>query len=120
MVGREYQSHRRLDPPLAQDTDLSVHRDEEFIGVPDVAGSTLPPLQATGALSSEFHRLLSDCFIRDVHTAFDKHLLDFTIAQTETIIEPHCMANDFGRKSVPNVGGTVSFHRGIVPCGELN
>jgi hypothetical protein len=98
---------------------LTVDRDEEFVQEPRVAKPALTTFQPTGVLGSEFDRPLSDGFISHIHTPFNEHFFDFPKTETESIIKPDGVADNLGRKTVPNVSGTYSVHPDILPCGNL-
>jgi hypothetical protein len=66
-----------IDGPQ-QVLSLPVNRDEELIQMLGVTESTLATFQATGELSSEFDRLLSDPFVSHIHAALDQNFFHFT------------------------------------------
>jgi hypothetical protein len=88
---------------------LAVDSDEQLVQIPDVAEATLFPLQMSIA-GSEFSAPLSHRFERDDDTAFGQQIFNITEAHTETVIDPHSIADDFGRESVSTVTGSGSLH----------
>jgi hypothetical protein len=104
-------------PP--QILSLTLNRDEHFIQMPGVTELTLATFPATGVLSSEFHRPLSDRLVSDIHATLDEHFFDFPEAQTESIVEPDSVADDLRRETMPHVARSVAFHPGIAPCDDL-
>jgi len=89
---------------------LAVDSDEEFVQIPDVAEATLFPLQTLYITRSEFSAPLSDGFERNQDAAFGQQIFDITEAHTETMIDPHGIADDFRRESVSAVAGSGGLH----------
>jgi hypothetical protein len=89
---------------------LAVDSDEQFIQIPDVAKATLFPLQPLCIAGSEFSAPLSDRFERDNDSTFGQEIFDITEAHTETMIDPHGIADDFRWESVSTVAGSGGLH----------
>jgi hypothetical protein len=53
---------------------------------------------------------LADGFERNQNAAFNEKILDITQAHTETVIDPHGIADDFGWKSVSVVAASGGLH----------
>ena len=89
------------------------------VQVPCVAETPLTTFQSAGVLCSELDGPLSDRFISHVDSAFGEQILNFPKAETESIIEPDSMTDDFWWKAVPDVAGSTTFHTAIVRRGDL-
>lgn len=89
---------------------LAVDSDEQFVQIPDVAEATLFRLQTLCIAGSEFSAPLADRFERDDDSAFGQQIFNITEAHTETVIDPHGIADDFRRESVSAVAGSGGLH----------
>ena len=98
---------------------LTVDRDKYFIQKPRIAETTLAAFQSTSVLRSEFVRPLPDRFISHAHAALSEQIFNFPKAQTESIVEPHSVTNDFWWKAMPKIRRSTSSHPTIVQRGYL-
>ena len=98
---------------------LPIDRHEDLVQIPCVAQATLAAFQTTGVLGAELHGPLSDRFISYVHSAFGEQILNFPIAETESIIEPDRMTDDLWWKAMPDVAGLTTLHPTIVRRDDL-
>jgi hypothetical protein len=98
---------------------LTVDRDEDFVQEPRIAESTLSSLQPSGVVEAELPAPLPHGFIRHDDAPFGQQIINISEAQAVSMVEPHGVAHDVGRKAVPQIPGSASCHRGIVPRGEL-
>jgi hypothetical protein len=53
---------------------------------------------------------MSNGFVGDDDASFSQKIFDIAKAQTETVIKPDGMPDDFGRKAMAVVAGTTGFH----------
>jgi hypothetical protein len=90
---------RVIDRP-PQPTALPIDHQTEFIEVPDVRTGAPRAPQASGVLQTEPERPEPDGFIRDLDAASKHQFRDVAQAHPETVVEPHAMTNDLGRKAV--------------------
>ena len=98
---------------------FTVDRDEDFVQEPGIAKATLPSSQLPRVVGTEFPAPLPHRFVRNDDSSFGKQILDLPEAQAKLIIEPHSVADDFWRKTVPEVARSAAFHTAIVPRGAL-
>ena len=76
---------------------LTVDRDEQFVQVPCVAETTLTAFQPAGVLGTEFDGPLPDRFVSHFHTTLSEQVFNVSEAQTESIVQPDGVTDDFGR-----------------------
>jgi len=93
----------------------TLDRDEDFVEMPRVAQTALPPLDSPGVFRAELGAPLTDGFIRDRYAALSKEIFNISKAHAEAVVEPDAVADDFRRKSISPVAGGVAVHRAIVP-----
>ena len=98
---------------------LSTDRDEQLIEMSDIAEPALSLLQPLGVGWAELAAALPDGLIGDGDTAFGEQIFDVPEAQTETVVEPDGVADDFWRISVTTVSSRKGVHPGIVPEPRL-
>ena len=98
---------------------LTVDRDEDLVQEPRVSESTLSSLQPTRVVGAELPAPLSHGFVRHDDASLGQQILNIPEAHAVSVVEPDGMADDLGRKAVPQVAGPASVHPGIVPGGEL-
>jgi hypothetical protein len=80
---------------------LAVDSDEEFVQIPSITEASLFPFKTSGIVGSEFPAPLADGFIRNNDSAFGQKIFNITEAQTEAMIDPCGVADDFRRKRCP-------------------
>jgi hypothetical protein len=61
-------------------------------------------------VGSEFPAPLADGFVRNNDSAFGQKIFNITEAQTEAMINPHGVADDFQRETVSVVTGWGALH----------
>ena len=66
---------------------------------------------------SEFPAPSSDGFIRDNNSAFGQKIFNITEAQTETMIDPYGVADNFRRETVSVVAGSGAVHEMSLSVG---
>ncbi len=54
-----------------------------------------------------------------VHTTLDEQIFHIPKAQIQSVIEPDRVADDLGRKAMPDVAGLADTHPAIVAGAEL-
>ena len=59
----------------------------------------------------ELERPLPDSFIADDHPAIGRDFFHIPVAQCETEVQPHRVANDLGRVAVASIGIYFLVHR---------
>ena len=89
---------------------LVVDRDEYFVQEPRISESTLSSLQLPGVVEAELPAPLADCLVRHSDPSFSEQILDISEADTESVVEPDCMTDDFWRIAVSVIAGSGGFH----------
>ncbi len=98
---------------------LTVDCDEDFVQEPRISESTLSALQRPCVVGAELPSPLPNGFVRHDDAQFGQQIFDIPEAQTVSVVQPHCVADDVRRKAMPKVPGSSRVHPGIVPRGEL-
>ena len=70
----------------------------------------MPLLESKSVSSAKLNTPESDGFIADTNAAFGEQILDITIAEVESMVEPNRITDDVGRKSVT----LISIHQRII------
>jgi len=94
---------------------LTVDPDEYFVKEPDISEATLSSFQLSSVVWIELPAPLPNRFVRHDDASLGKQIVDLSQAQAELIIGPDGMADDFGRKTMPEVARSASSHAVIVP-----
>ncbi len=81
-----------------------------FIQGDDRCQATLSLLQFLGILRSKLLTPLPNGFIGQRNTAFSQQFFHFAEAQTKAVIQPHGVANNFGRETMSLVTNRVGSH----------
>ena len=95
----------------------AVDSDEEFVQIPGIPETTLFLLQTSGIVGSEFPAPSPDGFVRNSDSAFGQQIFHIPKAQTEAMIDPHRVADDFRRKTVSVVTGSGALHEMSLSVG---
>ncbi len=82
---------------------FAADHDEHFVHVPDVAESTLSSPQSAGVFGSEFPAPGSNGFVGYGDATLREKVLDISKAQSEAMVQPDGMADDFGWKAVASI-----------------
>ena len=98
---------------------LPVDRHEDLVQEPRISESTLSALQSPRVIGTELPAPLPNGFVRHDNAPFGQQILDIPEAQAVSVVEPHGVADDVGRKAMPQVAGSTLCHPDIVPRGEL-
>jgi hypothetical protein len=77
-----------------------VDREKHLVQVPLVPRSGTPAAQLIGIGLPELPALIAHSFVRQQNAAFRHQLFDVSVAQVKAEVEPHTVADDFGRKTV--------------------
>jgi hypothetical protein len=96
---------------------LAVDSDEEFVQIPGITEASLFTLKASGIVGSEFPAPLTDGFVRNNDSAFGQKIFHITEAQTEAMIDPYGVADDFRRETVSVVTGSGALHEMSLSVG---
>jgi hypothetical protein len=78
--------------------------DEDLVEMPLVTRPAPAPFQRIGEYPPETQPPFSDGFIADDHAARGKDQLNLAQAQTEAVIQPHCMLDLLNRKAKAAIG----------------
>ena len=76
----------------------------------------LTPSQLPCVLRTEFRTRLSNCFVRNDDPTLREEIFHIAEAQTETIVVPDCVTDDFGGESVSVVRGSMAIHGFSLPA----
>ncbi len=95
----------------------AVDSDEEFVQIPGITEASLFLLKTSGIVGSEFPAPLSDGFVRNNDSAFGQKIFNITEAQTEAMIDPYGIADDFRRETVSVVAGSGALHEMSLSVG---
>ena len=93
---------------------LAIDSNEDFVQVPNIAEAALTPLQFSGIARTELLTPESNRFIRDDDAAFGEKILHISEAQTETMVNPDGIADDFRWETMTVIAGPVVLHRSSV------
>jgi hypothetical protein len=96
---------------------LAVDSDEKFVQIPGITEASLFTLKASGIVGSEFPAPLTDGFVRNNDSAFGQKIFHITEAQTEAMIDPYGIADDFRRETVSVVTGSGALHEMSLSVG---
>jgi hypothetical protein len=88
----------------------AIDSDEELVQIPGIPETTLVLLQTFGLVGSEFPAPAPDRFVRNSDSAFGQQIFRIPKAQTEAMIDPHRVADDFRRETVSVVTGSGALH----------
>jgi hypothetical protein len=83
---------------------LAIDLYEDFINEDGVTITTMLTLQAVGINRSEFDTPQTDGFVGDCDAALSKKILNITMAQVKSVVEPNGITDDIGREPVTFVG----------------
>ena len=72
------------------------HTGEDLVDVEGIAVTPVLALQAAGINRSEFYTPETDCFTADGDASFGQEVLDITVAQVKSVVEPAGVGNDTG------------------------
>ena len=89
---------------------FAVDRYEDLVQEPCISESTLSSFQRLCIVETEFRAPPADCLVGYDDASFGKQILDISEADTKSIVEPDCMADDFAWISVPVIEGSGAFH----------
>jgi len=78
--------------------------------MPHIAEAALSPLQFAGIVGTELLTPQPNRFIRDDDSPFGQKILDISEAQEETMVEPHGIADDLGRKTMTGITRPIVLH----------
>ena len=70
------------------------HTGEYFIDEEGVAVTSVLALQAAGINRSEFYTPETDCFTAHGNASFGREVLDITMTQVKSVVEPNGIGND--------------------------
>ena len=90
-------------------------RDEHLVQVPRIAEATLPTLQRSSVFRAELEAPKPDRLVGNRDAALGEKVFYIPKAETEAVVEPNGMTDDFCWKSVSTVARRVAFHRPSLP-----
>jgi hypothetical protein len=96
---------------------LAVDSDEEFVQIPSITEASLFLLETSSIVGAEFPAPSPDGFIRNNDSAFRQKIFNITEAQTEAMIDPYGVPDDFRRKTVSVVTGSSALHQMSLSVG---
>ena len=89
---------------------LTIDRDEDFVQEPCVSESALSPLQTSCIIETELRAPPADCLVGHNDSSFGEQILDISETDSESVVQPDCVTDDFGRKTVAVIAGSRGFH----------
>jgi hypothetical protein len=105
------------DPRHAKDTAAGVDSDEEFVQIPGITEASLFLLKASGIVGSELPAPAPNGFVRNRDSAFDQKIFHITEAQTEAMLDPYGIADDFRQEAVYAVTRSGAVHEMSLSVG---
>jgi len=99
---------------------LPLNGDKDFINMPGVTQPPLAFLEVAGVVRSKLLAPLAHGFVGHRDSPFSQEFFQFTEAQTESMIQPAGVTNNFSGKTVTWVAGFRSFHVAQSATSELN
>ena len=90
-------------------------RDEDLVQVPRVTQPTLTPLQRASVFRAELEAPKPDRFVGNRDAALGEKVFYIPKAETEPVVEPYGMTDDFRWEPVSTVARCVAFHRPSLP-----
>ena len=91
----------------------AVDGDKHLVKVPTPISLGAQSSQPTGIAQSELQRPPPHGLVRNIDTAFRQQILNIAKAERKSEIQPDCVLNDRGRKSVSGIGNVL--HPTTVP-----
>jgi hypothetical protein len=89
-------------------------RDEYLVDVPDISKLTFQALEAPAVFWSELQAPASHRLIGDDNPSLREQILDIAKTQSEPLVQPDRVADDFWWESVSMVSVVLLFHPHIV------
>jgi len=77
--------------------------------MPDVCQTTLFLFESSGVLCSELQTPETNSFVGNHDATFCQQVLNIPKAESEAMVKPHRVTDDFGREAVAFVAGFPSF-----------
>ena len=95
----------------------AVDSDKEFVKIPGITEASLSLLKTSGIVGVRISSPLPDGFLRNNDSTFGQKIFHITEAQTEAMIDPYGVADDFWREAVPAVTGSGAVHEMSLSVG---
>jgi len=67
---------------------LTIDFDEDFVDVESVTIASVFSLQAAGINGAKFDTPQTNCFATNCYTSFSEQMLNISMAQVESVVEP--------------------------------
>ena len=99
---------------------LPLNGDKDFVDMPGIPQPALPFFQFPSVVRTKLLTPLPDSFIGDRNASFSQEFFDLTEAQTESVVEPDGVTDNFRGKPVSLVAGWWLFHTSQSATTELN
>ena len=90
---------------------FTVDPDENFGQEPCISESTLSSLQTLGTVEPELRAPPVDCRVGHCDSPFGEQIFDISEADTESVVEPDGMTDDFDWTATSVIAGSDRFHR---------
>ncbi len=95
----------------------AVDSDEEFVQIPGITETTLFLFQTSGKVGSEFPAPSPDGLVRNNDSAFGQKIFHIPKAETEAMIDPYGVSDDFRRETVSVVTESGALHEMSLSVG---
>ena len=88
----------------------AVNRHEHLVEEPRISESTLSSPQVLGIVEPELRTPSANRFVGHGDFSFGEYILYVSEADTESVVEPDCVADDFAWLTVPAIAGSRGVH----------
>ena len=89
---------------------VTVDRDEDFVQEPCISESTFSSFQTPCIVEPELRAPPADCLVGHGDSSFGEQIFDISEADTESVVKPDGMTDDFGWIAVAVITGSGAFH----------
>ncbi len=94
---------------------LTVDGHEDFVQEPCISESTLSSSQTPYILETELPAPAAECLVGHDDSSFGQQIFNISETDTESVVEPDGMTDDFAWISVPMIERSVGFHAASLP-----
>jgi hypothetical protein len=88
---------------------------EDLVKMPCVAEPRLPPASSGSVFRPELFTPAANGLIGHLDAALGQEILDVSETQRESVVEPHCVADDLRWEPMPAVAGRPGVHQPSLP-----
>jgi hypothetical protein len=88
---------------------------EDLVQMPRVAELRLPPTGSGGVVRPELLTPATHGLVGHLDASLGQEILDVSETQRESVVEPHCVADDLRWEPMPAVAGRPGVHQPSLP-----